>query len=183
MIPNCGVRILFLVGVVSIFAVAGSAQDNASGLQKALTVQSGRSLRLIMTERLRFKLNQPVRAKVTEPVYAFDCEVIPSGAEVAGRIVGFRRPSRWLRAHSMMSGNFTPLREPQIEFDSLVVKDGARSMATDVFPGTETMVRFTDSKAPAKGRIATAKDTAREQIEARKRAVIDAVKTPGKIPS
>jgi hypothetical protein len=182
MISNCGVRILFLVGVFSIFAAAGSAQDAASEPQKqALTVQSGRPLRLIMTERLRFKLNQPVRAKVTEPVYAFDREVIPSGAEVAGRIVGFRRPSRWLRAYSMMSGNFTPLREPQIEFDSLVLRDGTRSMATDVSPGTETMVRFTDSKAPAKGRIATAKDMAREQIEARKRAVIDAVKAPGKM--
>jgi hypothetical protein len=134
-----------------------------------------------MTERLRFKMNQPVRTKVTEPVYAFDREVIPSSAEVAGRIVGFRRPSRWLRAYSMMSGNFTPLREPQIEFDSLVLEDGTRSMATDVSPGTETMVRFTDSKAPAKGRIATAKDMAREQIETRKRAVIDAVKAPGKV--
>jgi len=72
MISNCGVRILFLAGAVSIFAVAGSAQDDASGPRnQALTVQSGRPLRLIMTERLRFKLNQPVRAKVTEPVYAF----------------------------------------------------------------------------------------------------------------
>jgi hypothetical protein len=135
-----------------------------------------------MTEKLRFKLNEPVRAQVTEPIYAFDREVIPPGAEAAGRITGFRRPSRWIRGWAIMSGNFTPLREPQIEFDTIFLKDGTNlSMATDVTPGTGTVARFSDSKAPAKGRVATAKDKVREQIELRKQAVINAVKAPGKM--
>jgi hypothetical protein len=56
-----------------------------------------------------------VHGQVTDPVYAFDREVIPSGTEVTGRLVGFKRPSRWLRAWSLMGGNLTPLREPQLE--------------------------------------------------------------------
>ena len=137
---------------------------------------------LIMTNKLRFKLSEPVRARITEPVFAFDREVMPSGTEVTGKIIGFDRPSRWTRAFSLMSGNFTPLRQPRIEFDRVLLKDGADlAIDTDVTPGTENVVRFTDKQAPPKTRVQTAKELARQQIEARKRAVIDAIKGPGKM--
>jgi hypothetical protein len=126
-----------------------------------LTVDSGRPMALIMTQKLRFKLNEPVHARVTEPIFAFDREVIPSGAEVIGRVIGFDRPSRWARAYSLMGGNFTPLRTPKIEFDSVLLKDGTRlALATDVTPGTENVVRFTDKKEPPKTRIQTARPCA-----------------------
>ena len=82
-----------------------------------------------------------------------------------------------------MGGNFTPLRQPKIEFDSLVLKNGSvLALSTDVTPGTENMqCRFADKNGTPKTRIQTAKEIARQQIETRKRAVIDAVKTPGKM--
>jgi hypothetical protein len=164
-----------------LFAVAGAQVP--SGMQTfRLTVDSGRPMALIMTQKLRFKLNEPVHARVTEPIFAFDREVIPSDAEVIGRVIGFDRPSRWARAYSLMGGNFTPLRTPKIEFDSVLLKDGTRlALSTDVNPGTENVVRFTDKKEPPKTRIQTARDLARRQIEAKKRAVIDAVKGPRKM--
>jgi hypothetical protein len=178
-----GARILLIGSVLSFLAVPASAQDDAAKPRSmALTVESGVPVRLIMTERLRFKLNEPVRGRVTEPIYSFDREVIPPGTEVTGRIIGFRRPSRWIRAAALMGGNFTPLKEPQIEFNTLVLKDGTSfAIATDVTPGTDTVVRFNDARGPTKGRVASAKDIARQQIEARKKAVIDAVKAPGKL--
>ena len=97
---------------VFLLAVAG-AQVSSAPQTVRLTVDSGRPIPVIMTERLRFKLNEPVHARVTEPVFAFDREVIPSGAEVRGRVVGFDRPSKWVRASALMSGNFTPLRTPK----------------------------------------------------------------------
>jgi hypothetical protein len=176
-------RIGLLGCALLVLASDALAQDATSVVRTLpLTVRSGVPLRLIMTEKLRFKLNEPVHARVTEPVYVFDREVIPPGAEATGRIVGFHRPSRWVRAWAIMSGNLTPLREPDIEFNSLSMKDGTNlSIATDVTPGTDTVVRFTDAQAAAKGRIASMKDIARQQIESRKRAVIDAVKGPGKL--
>jgi hypothetical protein len=169
--PYAGILVLSLAGVPS----------PSGPLTIQLTVEAGQPIAVIMTQKLRFKLNEPVRARVTEPVFAFDREVISSGTEVTGRIVGFDRPSRWVRAYSLMGGNFTPLRQPKIEFDSVLLKDGTKlAIATDVGSGTENVVRFTDKQAAAKSRLQSAKDLARQQVEARKRAVIDAVKGPGK---
>ena len=175
-------RVLLFSSLFPACAGVAGAQAPSEPPTVRLTVDSGRPMALIMTNKLRFKLNEAVRAHITEPVFAFDREVIPSGTEVTGRIIGFDRPSRWTRAFSLMSGNFTPLRQPRIEFDRVLLKDGTDlAIDTDVTPGTENVVRFTDKQAPPKTRVQTAKELARQQIEARKRAVIDAVKGPGKM--
>ena len=60
-----------------------------------------------------------MHARIVEPVYAFDREVIPAGTEVEGRIVGFQKVGKWKRISTMLGGDFTPLREPQITFQAL----------------------------------------------------------------
>lgn len=148
-----------------------------------LVVPEGVPLRVILTEKLGFKLNQPVHARLVEPVYAFDREVVPAGAEVLGHITGFTSAPRSIRITSMLGGNFTPLREPQLTFETLVLKDGKLiAIQTSVTPGADTVVRFSTGPAEQKkGKVATATETARRQIESRKRAVIDAIKAPGKM--
>jgi len=121
---------------------------------------------------------------VVESVYAFDREVIPPGAEVLGRITGFRNAPKWKRALTIANGDFTPMREPQITFDTLIFEDGRRiQIETSVVPGADTTIRFgSGAESPQKrGRVAGAAATARAEIQARKQAVIDAVKTPGKM--
>jgi hypothetical protein len=83
----------------------------------------------------------------------------------------------------MAGGNFTPLREPQLTFDSLILKDGkSMPIRTFVTPGANMVVRFNAGAAEQKkGKVATATETARQQIEAKKRAVIAAIKGPGKM--
>jgi len=84
----------------------------------------------------------------------------------------------------MLGGNFTPLREPQLTFDTLVLKDGKSfPIQTSVSPGTDMVVRFNAASAAEqkKGKIATATEAARQQIETKKRAVIAAIKGPGKM--
>src|SRR5690349_15588531 len=99
----------YLLFVLTFFVLIpdSSAQDKvvAGPGTVTLNVDSGLALRLIMTDKLRFKQNEPVRAKITDPVFAFDREVIPPGSEVDGHIIGFRRPARWIRIWSMMGGN------------------------------------------------------------------------------
>ena len=93
-----GSRIVLFAAAPLIFAVTASAQTSvANPPAMQLTVQTGIAIRLIMTNNVRFRLHEPVRAQVTDPVYSFDREVIPPGTEVDGQVVGFRRPSRWLR--------------------------------------------------------------------------------------
>ena len=74
----------------------------------ALTVDQDFPLQLTLTEPLHFKQNESVRARIVEPVYAFDREVIPAGTEVEGRITGFQKVGKWKRISTMVGGDFTP---------------------------------------------------------------------------
>src|SRR5688572_13602170 len=91
-----------------------------------LTVEKGSTLQVVLTEKLQYKENERVRGIVAEPVYAFDREVIPQGAQVLGRIKSLKGPSRLKRVLSMVAGDFSPSREAQIEFNALVLRDGER---------------------------------------------------------
>jgi hypothetical protein len=83
----------------------------------------------------------------------------------------------------MAGGNFTPLREPEVTFDTLTMKDGTSiQIRTFVTPGADTVVRFNAGAAEKKkGKVASATEAARQQIEEKKHAVIDAIKGPGKM--
>ena len=179
-------RITALCAFVACWTTQAEAQTVTVSIPsrtEQLVVDQGVPLRVIVTDKVRFKKNQPVRARLVEPIYAFDREVLPSGTEALGRISGFRNAPRWMRVTALLGGNFTPLREPELTFDRLVLKDGnSIPIQTAVSAGSDTVVRFsTNAKAERKGRIAAATEAARQQIEARKRAVIDAVKAPGKM--
>jgi hypothetical protein len=152
-------------------------------LTEHLIVPEGAPLRVILTGKVRFKREEPVRARLVEPVYAFDREVLPAGTEVTGHITGFKNAASWVRITSMAGGNFTPLREPQLTFDALVLKGGKSiPIQTSVSPGADTVVRFNaGASEEKKSRIATATEAARQQIDAKKRAVINAIKGPGKM--
>ncbi|MGH3184052.1 MAG: hypothetical protein ACRDOE_19415, partial [Streptosporangiaceae bacterium] len=103
------------------------------------------------------------------------------GLEVTGRIRELKSVPRGRRLAAILTGDLTPLDEPVIEFDTLVLGDGQRvPLKTSVSPGSGTTVRFEGGKGK-QGRVARAKAMARQQIDARKRAVIDAVKAPGKM--
>ena len=178
-------RTLAVFGFVISLTVSAGAQSvtspDAGDIKQQLTVPDGAPLRIILTKKVRFKSNQPVQGKLVEPV-AFDREVLPAGTEVTGHISGFKSAPRWVRITSMAGGNFTPLREPQLTFDSLTMKDGKSiPIRTFVTPGADRVVRFNAGAAEQKkGRVATATEAARQQIEAKRRAVIDAIKGPGK---
>jgi hypothetical protein len=108
-----------------------------------LTVEQGFPLQVVLTNKLHFKLHEPVRGRIVEPVYAFDREVIPPGAEVLGSITGFKPGGKFKRLTSMLGGDFTPVREPQITFDTLVLDDGTRiPIETAVGSGVDALVRF-----------------------------------------
>src|SRR5579884_1095056 len=104
-----------------------------------LVVPEGAPLRVVLTAKSRFKKNQPVHARTVDPVFSFDREVIPSGTEVAGHITGFKNGSRLVRIRAMFAGNFTPVREPLLAFDSLVFNDGkVIPIQTEVSVGADT---------------------------------------------
>jgi hypothetical protein len=186
---NCGsiVTTLLCLGSLApcraVSLEAQTAKSPAPAQTERLVAEEGVPLRVIVTDKVRFRKDQPVYGRTVEPVFSFDREVLPAGSEVLGRITGFRSAPRWMRITAMLGGNFTPLREPELAFDSLVLADGKTiPIQTVVSVGSNTVVRFNSGIAEEKkGKVASATEAARQQIEARKRAVIDAIKAPGKM--
>lgn len=147
-----------------------------------LSVDKGVPLRVVVTEKIRFKQNQPVHARLVEAVFAFDREVAAPGADVLGRIKSLHSVSRRTRVAAVLSGDFTPLHEPEIEFDTLLLNNGRRvPIQTISTLGGGSVVRFEGAKTKKRGKVGAAKQAARDQIDARRRKVIEAVKAPGKL--
>ena len=132
----------------------GLAQTSPDSVIVPLIVDKGFPIQVLLTEKLHFKENEQVRATVVEPVYAFDREVIPSGTQLEGKITTLHKPGKWKRISTMLAGNFTPLRDPEIAFHTLVLPGGRRiSIETSVVPGTEKIVgisHFKQSLTPHK---------------------------------
>jgi hypothetical protein len=136
------VRKVLVMSVLSVsFAAAAVAQSRLAVV--SLTVEKGFPLDVVLTEKIRVKLNEPVHAKIVDPIYAFDREVIPYGTEVLGKVTGLEPVGKWKRLSSMLGGDFTPLHDPEITFDTLFLPDGKRlAIKTSVVSRGNLLVRF-----------------------------------------
>src|SRR5262245_4174314 len=106
-----------------------------------LTVPQGFPLGIVVTEKIRFKTNEVVRGRITDPVYAFDREVIPAGTEVEGRVTGFQKAGKLKRIFAMITGDFTPQRQVEITFETLEFSNGTRiPIQTAVIGGAEKLI-------------------------------------------
>jgi hypothetical protein len=104
----------------------------------------------VLTQKLKSKLNEPVHGKIVDPVYVFDRQVIPSGTEILGKVTALQSVGKWKRVSSMLAGDFTPLHDPEITFDMLVLPDGKEiPINTSVVSRGNVLVRFDKGKTRA----------------------------------
>jgi hypothetical protein len=91
----------------------------------ALTVSAGRSLEVVLDERISVKgVGQPVSGKLVESLYVYDRVVVPAGTKVLGHVAALEGPSKVARTQALLSGNLTPIRHVVLEFDSFVPDHG-----------------------------------------------------------
>ena len=147
-------------------------------------------MRIALEKKLVFrKAGERVAGRLAEPIYAFDRMVIPAGSVVLGKVARYDPVSRKQRWNAVLSGDFTPLKQAQVEFDTLVMPDGRRlPIDTAAAPGTKFVIQ---SRAKAKNQTAkngrlsqvetAVKDRINQQISARSRGAIDVIKSPGKL--
>ncbi len=164
-----------------------------------LSIDSGVPLRLYLTKRLPKHIGEPVHAKVLEPVFAFDRQIIPAGAEVLGLVTALRPVDKHVRAAAMLAGDFTPLHRAEVQFTTLRFPDGHEvALDTVATSGLNTIVSFRKAKKAKKpnaghaahngGLVATAKHQAKDQIKsqinarlnARTHGIADLVRGPDK---
>src|SRR5712671_5959153 len=119
-----GIFRLVLAGVVLCSIAFG--QEPPAPVVAPLTVDVGVPLRLYITHRLPMRTGKPVRAKLLEPVFAFDRIVLPAGAEVEGRVTKLDPAPKLVRLEAILGGDFTPLHKARVQFSTVLMPDGQR---------------------------------------------------------
>src|ERR1022692_2314965 len=169
-----GIALGLLAACISLSAVAAADDDN---LKISIQVPPGAPLRVYLTKRLPKRLGAPVEAKVMEPVFAFDREVVPAGTIAQGAVSRLRPANRWQRVRAILNGDFTPLRSAEVEFTSLTLPDG-RTLATHTVDAPAMNSIYTEPPKNRKNRknskcqpqnqnggiLGTVKQTARDQV-------------------
>ena len=179
--------------LLSMTVVAAFPQDTVVGPSGtiSLIVPAGVPLRLYLTKRIPKRIDAPVEARLLTPVYAFDQEVIPMGAQVFGRVSRLQPVSKWDRARAVLGGDFTPLHIAQIEFTSLQTSNGQKmELHTIECPGLRSLVPLVPLKKRSQsgqtnngGKLAEAKQKTKDAMQAqiaRIKSIPEIVRGPGK---
>ncbi len=167
-------------------ALDKQSQDQPGVSQSVqLSVPVGMPLDVALDKPLPVKqAGIPVEGHLVEPIYVFDHLVVPAGTHVLGRVTTVESASHKQRALAIANGNFTPLRKPHVDFDTLVLNDGSRvPLHTAVSQGAPALVHLSagEQSAKKKGRVGQAVDQGRQQVKNQEQQVIDQVKAPGRL--
>jgi hypothetical protein len=122
---------------------SGFAQQTKSDVDIPLIVPAGTPLRLeIVHTCFPKQVGETVRARLAQPVFAFDREVLPAGTEATGHIIRFTEPSRLQRFESMLQGRFGSFKRPDVQLDTLSPDDGMpRAVLTHTAPNEAQEVK------------------------------------------
>jgi hypothetical protein len=187
----------YVVPAFVFFSALCAGQELRPDPQVQLAVTSGTPLRLYLTGRVSKKAGRPAQAKLLDPVFAFDREVIPAGSLVAGTVSRVQPVNKKQRLRAILNGDFTPLRTSWLSFDRLTLPDGStRPLATVETLPLNTIYIEPSKKKKAKpqsqtgpqsqnnGIMGTAKTAAREKIKStisgRTRGFSDILRGPNK---
>jgi hypothetical protein len=165
-----------------------SAADNATQTV-SLIVPPGAALRLYLTKKVSKRLGAPVQAKLMEPLYAFDHEVVPAGADVVGHVSRVQPVPGRQRFSAVLGGDFTPLHRAQVQFDAIVMPGGkmlwlhtleSPGLGTIYAPKPAAKTKSQPAPSPNGGVLGTARRTVHDQISTRIHNASDVVRGPDK---
>jgi hypothetical protein len=109
----------------------------------AVNVPSGQTLQVQIERDSHMRIGESVRARTVYPVYLDNQIVIPSGSELSGTVTALEPAPKKTRTNAKLSGDFTPLHTPRIQFDHLVLPGGSEiSVNTLPASGGLEVVRF-----------------------------------------
>jgi hypothetical protein len=177
-----------LASVLCSLACAGATPDRTSQTV-ALTVPAGVPLRLYLTKRIPKKAGTPVQAKLLDPLFAFDHQVVPAGAIVTGVVRRIEPVARNQRVRAILAGDLTPLHTAFIEFSTVELPDGKKlELHTIESTGLGSLVSAVALKTPPpqqtkRGVLGTGKQKASDAIHAelqRAKSVVGLAKAPDK---
>jgi hypothetical protein len=83
-------------------------------------------LRVQLDSPAKVKLGAAVRAHTTEPVYQDNRLALPAGTRLTGKVIAVTPVPRSQRISAISHGDFTPLRDAEVQFDSLKLANGRK---------------------------------------------------------
>ena len=180
----------FRTGTVGVCLLTFSVLAATAQQEIPLVVPAGVPLRVYLSRRVPKKAGAPVEAKLLDPVYAFDRQVIPAGTVVLGRVAQVKAVPKGDRMRAILAGDFTPLHRAPIEFTTLVMPGGKLiPLKTSENLGLNSIysphpARKQKTAAPQNtGVLGTSKQKAQDAVQAqmnRVRSIPDLVRGPGK---
>ena len=171
---RCLVRVTSVL-VVALVAPTTSAQSPEPAIQ--LVVTAGRSLRIALDGTVKVKKpGQRVAGTLIEAVYAYDRIVLPPGTRAIGHVARIESLPRSAHVRAILSGDFTPPRRIELQFDAVILRDGRQmEIAALASEGAEDVVlRVADE--PTRGPVTKA----REEIVREGKQKVAVVTAPGK---
>lgn len=186
---------ILAIASIALFSPSASAQTAAAEETPkiSLTVPTGAPLRLYLTKRASKRAGAPVEAKLLEPIFAFDREVVPAGTVAQGQVSHVQPVPKWQRVRAVVGGDFTPLRSARVEFSTLTLSDG-HTIPTHTVEALGLNSIYIEPKKNQKpklqpqnqngGILGTAKQAAKDKINgainARTQGIADIVRGPNK---
>lgn len=161
------------------------SQSDEGSRTVPLVVEAGTPLRLYITTRLSQRAGEAVKARLLEPLYAFDREVAPAGSEVFGKVVRLKPTTGMARAAAILGGDFTPLHQAQVQFTTLLLPGGRRvSLHTVATQALNSIADLNPNKKKAAasnqhtGVLGTAKAQVKDRVNGAKQTISDMVRAP-----
>ncbi len=178
--PYTGPRLMHVMPPQAPEPPTASATAAPAPRRISLVVPAGTPLRVALLKKVHVgKVGDPVEAKVTQPVYAFDRMVIPAGTKVTGKVIRILPPTKLRRTEAFMDGNFSPLDSARLEFSSLTLPNGKRiRVETRVSQGIPNVIRLVTQPGKKKpGLIGQAK----QAVEQDWKNAVGEVTKPGRL--
>jgi hypothetical protein len=170
-------RPIVVLAVALLVSTPAAAQPREESVQ--LLVDEGTPLRVAVERRVIITgVGQRIEAVLVDPVYAYDRIVLPIGTRVLGHVEQRTGVSKKRRALAMLSGDFTPLHDIRLQFDTIVLADGQQlPIKTQVSPGTEQVTLKLAAGAEKKENIAS---RAAEEAAQQAKQTVETIKGPDK---
>jgi hypothetical protein len=172
---RCFLRFSYLssVSILVIVVAPGYAQQPEPVPSPASSI-----VRVELDSPAKVKRGAPVHAHTVEPLYKADALVLPAGTVITGRIIDVTPVVKGKRIDAMSHGDFTPLHDSEIKFESVRVANGD-SIAIDAAPAQQSsaVVRFYSSSSKHSSIFGRLWASAADQ----KNQTLNSITGPGKV--
>ena len=88
-----------------------------------MEIGSGTPVSIQLQQHVPMQTGAKLEGRLLYPIYVGNQIALPQGSTVRGRVTAME-PDRSRRIHARLRGDFTPFRNPVVQFDQVVLQDG-----------------------------------------------------------